>query len=53
MILIVLGIVCFLYGANFYNAVFGWAGIGLFIAGLMIYFAVNLSIYLEKKKAGT
>ena len=53
VVLVVVGVILFLYGANVYNDVFGWAGIGLFIAGLVISFVFNLSIYLEKKKTGT
>jgi membrane-bound ClpP family serine protease len=53
VVLVVVGTILFLYGANVYDAVFGWAGIGLFIAGLVISFTFNLSIYLEKKKTGT
>ena len=53
MILIVVGAVWFLYGANVYNAAIGWAGIGVFIVGWVLIFVVNLSTYREKKKTGT
>ena len=49
-VLAVVGAILFLYGANVYSDVFGWAGIGLFIVGIVISLVFNLSIYLEKKK---
>jgi membrane-bound ClpP family serine protease len=51
-VLVAMGAILFLYGANVYNDVFGWAGIGLFIVGIVISVVFNLSIYLEKKKNG-
>ena len=51
-VLAVVGAILFLYGANVYSDVFGWAGIGLFIVGIVISLVFNLSIYLEKKKNG-
>jgi membrane-bound ClpP family serine protease len=53
VVLVLVGIILFLYGANVYSDVFGWAGIGLFIVGIVIYLVFNLSNYLEKKKNGT
>jgi hypothetical protein len=53
LILIVAGSVWFLYGANVYNAVIGWSGIGVFTVGWVLIFVVNLSIYREKKKTST
>jgi membrane-bound ClpP family serine protease len=37
VILVILGIVLFLYGSNAYDAVAGYAGIGLFIGGIVLY----------------
>lgn len=51
-VLAVMGAILFLYGANVYNDVIGWAGIGLFIVGILISVVFNLSIYLEKKRNG-
>lgn len=36
-VLVILGIVLFLYGSNAYDAVAGYAGIGLFISGIVLY----------------
>ena len=51
-VLAAVGAILFLYGANVYSDVFGWAGIGLFIVGIVISLVFNLSIYLEKKRNG-
>ena len=37
IVLVILGIVLFLYGSNAYDAVAGYAGIGLFIGGIVLY----------------
>ena len=37
VILVILGIVLFLYGSNAYDAVAGYAGISLFIGGIVSY----------------
>ncbi len=37
--LMVSGLVFFLYGANFYNAAFGWSGVALFVVGLSVLLA--------------
>ena len=34
--IIVLGVVLFLYGANYYDATVGWAGVYLVIIGLLV-----------------
>jgi hypothetical protein len=38
-----------LYGANFYNAVVGWAGVFLFIGGILAF--LILYIYRELTKS--
>jgi hypothetical protein len=37
VVLVILGIVLFLYGSNAYYAVAGYAGIGLFTGGIVLY----------------
>jgi uncharacterized membrane protein len=37
VILVILGIVLFLYGSNAYDAVAGYSGIGLFFGGIVLY----------------
>lgn len=51
LIIVIAGIISFLYGANYYNATVGWTGIGLFAAGILGY--TVLKIYeteRDKKK---
>jgi len=45
---VILGFVLFLYGANFYNVVVGWAGVLLFFGGIIAFLV--LYIYGELKK---
>ena len=37
VLLIIVGIVLFLYGANYYVAAIGYAGVGFFISGFVVY----------------
>jgi O-antigen/teichoic acid export membrane protein len=37
LLLVILGIILFLYGANAYDPISGYSGIGLFILGLVLY----------------
>jgi hypothetical protein len=36
-LVIIFGVVLFLYGANYYDAVVGWAGLGLFVGAIVAY----------------
>ncbi len=49
-LLIVLGLLLFLYGANYYVDFAGWAGLGLFIGGFVVYFAWKLYELFRRKK---
>jgi membrane-bound ClpP family serine protease len=46
--LIIVGSVLFLVGANTYNAIVGWAGVYMFIGGILIYLVFY--VYAELKK---
>ena len=46
--LMFVGFVLFLYGANYYNAAVGWAGVYFFIFGIVA--ALVVYIYNELKK---
>jgi membrane-bound ClpP family serine protease len=46
--IIVLGVVLFLYGANYYDATIGWAGVYLFTLGILV--ILGLYIYGELTK---
>jgi membrane-bound ClpP family serine protease len=43
LLVIIVGLVLFLYGANYYDAKVGWAGVGLFVGGFLLY--VVLKVY--------
>jgi hypothetical protein len=48
--MIVVGLLVFLYGANYYVELAGWAGLGLFIGGFVVYFVLKGYEFLTKKK---
>ena len=50
LFIVVLGIILFLYGANAYDALTGWTGVGLFVAGVLLYVALEAYGSLAKKK---
>jgi membrane-bound ClpP family serine protease len=47
--MIVLGVVLFLYGANYYDATVGWAGVYLVIIGLLAILVLYIYGELTKK----
>ncbi len=49
VVILILGFLLFLYGANYYNAVVGYAGIYLFIAGIAAYLIIYIYKELRKK----
>jgi membrane-bound ClpP family serine protease len=49
--LVIVGSVLFLVGANTYNAIVGWAGVYMFIGGILIYLVFY--VYAEVKKRET
>lgn len=51
LLAVILGIVLFLYGANYYNVISGWSGVFLIVAGVIAY--VVLEIYEALRKRGT
>ena len=44
------GILLFLYGANVYDATVGWAGVYLFLVGLIVLLSLYIYGELTKKK---
>ncbi|MCL1978450.1 MAG: hypothetical protein FWG55_10205 [Candidatus Bathyarchaeota archaeon] len=50
VILVIAGLGLFLYGANVYNAVVGWTGFSLGIAGILLYVVTYLYAQLRKKE---
>jgi hypothetical protein len=53
LIVFTLGFVLFLYGAKFYDAVVGYAGIYLFIGTIAAYLVIYIFKELTKKTAVT
>jgi membrane-bound ClpP family serine protease len=51
VLLIIVGIVFFLYGANYYNLAIGYGGVGLFIGGFVVY-AVLKAYEISTRKSG-
>jgi len=47
---IVIGVILFLYGSNYYDAVVGWAGVCLMVGG---FFAVIIVKVYERVKKGS
>ena len=47
--IIVFGVVLFLYGANYYDAAVGWAGVYLFTLGILVIIALYVYGELTKK----
>ena len=47
--LVIVGSVLSLVGANTYNAIVGWAGVYMFIGGILIYLVFYLYAELKKK----
>jgi membrane-bound ClpP family serine protease len=47
--IVILGIILFLYGANYYDAVVGWAGVFLFVAGILAFLIRYIYGELTKK----
>lgn len=46
---VIIGVILFLYGANYYNAIVGWAGVFLVVAGLVFAFVFKLYEFIGKK----
>jgi hypothetical protein len=49
LLVMVVGFVLFLYGANYYDATVGWTGVGLFVGGIVLYVVLKLLESKQKK----
>jgi hypothetical protein len=47
----VLGIILFLYGANYYSAVWGWAGVYLVVGVVVAYLAERVYGNLRRRRS--
>lgn len=52
LILAILGVVLFLYGSNYYNAIVGWSGVFLVAAALLAEVALEVYAYIRKREVG-
>jgi hypothetical protein len=50
LIAVILGLVLFLYGANFYNAIVGWIGVYFFFGGILVFLVLYIYGELTKKE---
>ena len=48
--LVLFGFTLFLYGANFYDAIIGWIGVGLFFGGILSFLGFSIHRELIKKR---
>ena len=49
LLIVVLGFIVFLYGANYYDGTVGWTGVGLFVGGIVLYVVLKLLESMKKK----
>jgi hypothetical protein len=49
LLIVILGIILFLYGANYYDNIIGWTGIYLFFGGIIAY--VLLRVFWHRAKS--
>ena len=49
LVIVLLGFILFLYGANCYDATIGWTGVGLFVGGIVLYVVLKLLKSRQKK----
>ncbi len=51
VILVIVGIGLFLYGANVYDATVGWTGFYLGIAGILLYISTYVYVWYKKNES--
>jgi hypothetical protein len=47
--MVIVGVVLFLYGANYYDAAVGWTGVGVFVGGIFLYIVLKAYESVAKK----
>lgn len=52
LLVVLAGFVLFLYGANSYDAVVGWLGVGLVVGGFLLYVVLKVYEYLARRVVG-
>ena len=51
LVVVILGVFLFLYGANYYNNVAGWSGVYLFFGGIIAYVVLRVFSHPAKGEA--
>ena len=51
LVIVILGVILFLYGANYYDNTAGWAGVYLFVGGIFAY--VLLRVFSHPVKSAS
>lgn len=51
LFVVILGIVLFLYGTNYYDEVSGWSGLFLIVAGIIAYLILGVYGALKKRES--
>jgi membrane-bound ClpP family serine protease len=49
LLIVVLGLILFLYGANYYDATIGYTGLGFFVGGIVLYIFLKVYESVTKK----
>jgi len=49
LLIVVLGLILFLYGANYYDATIGYTGLGFFVGGVVLYIFLKVYESVTKK----
>jgi hypothetical protein len=49
LLIVILGFVLFLYGANYYDNTLGWAGVGFVVGGIILCIVLKLLESVRKK----
>jgi hypothetical protein len=50
LLIVLVGFVLFLYGANYYDVTVGWSGVGVFVGGIVLYVVLKLLEPRQKKQ---
>jgi hypothetical protein len=48
--MLIVGVILFLYGANYYDAFAGWTGVALFVSGFCVYAILKAYKFITKKR---
>ena len=49
--IVIVGIVLFLYGSNYYDAMIGWVGVALVLGGVILEMVLRIYAFMRKREA--